>query len=120
MTSLTAERKIWYRPHLYKANYVRFILIVIFRQYIILPEHLMLCAALNACVSIQCRFLHFMPFCIGINENSTENTESCRFWHIMPPTALNARIGIILLESMVNSQQDFPFNEHHRNSLTKN
>ena len=37
----------------------------------------------------------------------------------MPPTALHARFGIIILESMENSQQDFPFNEHHRNSLKK-
>ena len=87
MTSPTAGRKVWYRPHPYKANYVWFILIVIFRQYIIVPEHLMLCAALNACLSIQCRFRHLMPMCIGININSTEN------YRIMPILAYNASNG---------------------------
>ena len=90
MNDIADSRKksmVWYRPHPYKANYVWFILIVIFRQYIIVPEHLMLCAALNACLSIQCRFRHLMPICIGININSTEN------YRIMPILAYNASNG---------------------------
>ncbi len=120
MTSPTAERKVWPRPHPYKANYVWFISIVIFRQYIIVPEHLMLCAALNACLSIQCRFRHLMPYCIGINKNSTEN------YRIMPILAYNASNGFKCQNRHYNTRingrftQDFPFNEHHRNSLTNN
>ena len=90
MNDIADSRKksmVQYHPHPYKANYVWFILIVIFRQYIIVPKHLMLRAALNACLSIQCRFRHLMPSCIGINKNSTEN------YRIMPILAYNASNG---------------------------
>ncbi len=34
----------------------------------------------------------------GINKKPKENKGSCQFWHIMPPMALNARIGNKILK----------------------